>query len=545
VHAELDKYPRAVVQPNCPRPGNPFGNGVSLALARRQTVANEAMSRLFVRFHHVTFAYPSGVEPLFSDLSLHLPAGWSGVVGANGTGKTTLLKLATGQLTSDAGAIEAPTRTVYCPQRTDDPPGQFKEFIQTQTKSAWSIRDMLGVEADWPNRWKTLSHGERKRAQIATALWLEPEVLAVDEPTNHLDAHAREVLAASLRSFHGVGLLISHDRQLLDSLCTQCVFVDPPEVTIRPGGVTKGSEAAELERETAQRQHEQNKRTYKKIRREAARREGLARQAQRRRSKRGLAIKDHDAREKKDRARVTGKDGVGGRLRRQLSGQLTRAQQKCEAVRVKKEHELGIWLPGSTSKRNTLLDLPAGSLALGQRRQLAYPNLSIRPTDRIALTGANGSGKSTLVRHLIAALEVPPEQLTYVPQEIEADESREMLDQARQLAKKQLGHLMTIVSRLGSRPDRLLASAEPSPGETRKLLLALGMVHAPHIIIMDEPTNHMDLPSIEALETALADCPCSLLLVSHDRRFLRNLTRTTWQITAEGDTQDVFALHID
>lgn len=68
------------------------------------------------------------------------------------------------------------------------------------------------------------------------------------------------------------------------------------------------------------------------------------------------------------------------------------------------------------------------------------------------------------------------------------------------------------------------------------------MVHAPHIIIMDEPTNHMDLPSIEALETALADCPCSLLLVSHDQRFLRYLTQTTWQITAEGDTQDVFAL---
>lgn len=120
-----------------------------------------------------------------------------------------------------------------------------------------------------------------------------------------------------------------------------------------------------------------------------------------------------------------------------------------------------------------------------------------------------------------------------------------MLDRARQLAGDRLGHLMTIVSRLGSRPDRLLASVQPSPGETRKLLLALGMVYAPCIVIMDEPTNHMDLPSIEALETALADCPCSLLLVSHDRRFLRQLTRTTWRIAAEGAASDAFLLHVD
>ena len=502
------------------------------------------MSRLFVRFHNITFSYPSAVEPLFSDLTLHLPAGWSGIVGANGTGKTTLLRLATGQLAPEAGTIDAPPRTVYCAQRTDDVPDRFEELIGDQTKVAWSIRDMLGVEDDWLDRWATLSHGERKRAQIAVALWREPDVLAIDEPTNHLDAQAREALANSLRCFKGVGLLVSHDRELLDSLCRQCAFIDPPEVTVRPGGVTKGMEAAEIERQTAQRQHEQSKRAYKKVRREAARREGLAKQVQSRRSKRGLSIKDHDAREKRDRARVSGKDGVGGKLRRQLSGQLARAQQRSETSRVKKEHEIGIWLPGSTSKRNTLLELPAGSLTLGQRRQLRYPDLAIRPTDRIALTGANGSGKSTLVHRLVEALEVPPEQLTYVPQEIDADESRGLLDRARQLAKDQLGHLMTIVSRLGSRPDRLLASEEPSPGEIRKLLLALGMVRAPHIIIMDEPTNHMDLPSIEALETALADCPCCLLLVSHDQRFLGKLTPTMWHISAEDDTKAVFGLHI-
>ena len=91
---------------------------------------------------------------------------------------------------------------------------------------------------------------------------------------------------------------------------------------------------------------------------------------------------------------------------------------------------------------------------------------------------------------------------------------------------------MTVVSRLGSRPARLLESVEPSPGEVRKLLLGLGIALQPHLIIMDEPTNHLDLPSMECLEGALRDCPCALLLVSHDERFLRGLTRTRWHIEA-------------
>ena len=101
---------------------------------------------------------------------------------------------------------------------------------------------------------------------------------------------------------------------------------------------------------------------------------------------------------------------------------------------------------------------------------------------------------------------------------------------------------MTIVNRLGSRPHRLLDSAEPSPGETRKLLLALGMTRMPHILIMDEPTNHMDLPSIECLEQALVDCPCSLVLVSHDLQFLEKVTKTKWAIAENQQSPGTFAL---
>ena len=118
---------------------------------------------------------------------------------------------------------------------------------------AWELRGRLGLEEDWIGRWDSLSHGERKRAQIAVALWRRPSVLAIDEPTNHLDREARRMLAEALRRYDGIGLLVSHDRELLDELCRQCVFVEPPVVTVRPGGYTQGVEQARLEQEAAAR----------------------------------------------------------------------------------------------------------------------------------------------------------------------------------------------------------------------------------------------------------------------------------------------------
>jgi ATPase subunit of ABC transporter with duplicated ATPase domains len=97
---------------------------------------------------------------------------------------------------------------------------------------------------------------------------------------------------------------------------------------------------------------------------------------------------------------------------------------------------------------------------------------------------------------------------------------------------------MNIVSRLGSRPQRLLETTEPSPGEVRKLLLALGITRAPHLIIMDEPTNHLDLPSIQCLEAALRECPCGLVLVSHDQYFLDRLTTIRWHIVQQDGSPD-------
>ncbi len=472
---------------------------------------------------------------MIADLSVHLNQGWTGVVGANGVGKSTVLKLATGGLEPQKGRVIIPEFAIYCQQRTDDAPDQLSDLIQAMTGDAFEIKGRLGVEDDWLERWATLSHGERKRAQIAVAMWRNPQVLAVDEPTNHLDVEAQDLLFDALSTFRGVGLLVSHDRQLLDDLCRQCLFVDPPDCILRPGNYSHGMQQASMDAMTAQKQRAKAEQDFLKIKRETTKRRDAAAQAHRKRSKRGLAMKDHDARGKINLARVTGKDGAAGKRLNQLGGRLSQARTKMESIKVKKTYNLGIWMPGAMSKRNTLFNLPAGSLSLGRGRWLHFPDLMMKPDDRIALTGQNGSGKSTLIDHIMQSLNLPENHVTYVPQEIDILASKDIMGRAQELPHEKLGQMMTVVSCLGSRPQQLLESVEPSPGEIRKVLLATGIANVPHLIVMDEPTNHLDLPSIECLEQALIDCPCGLLLVSHDRRFLDVLAQKRWHISEDAD----------
>jgi len=489
--------------------------------------------RAFLQFQDVTFLYDGTPEPLFEKISFQADSGWMGVIGANGAGKTTLLQLAAGMLKPTGGSILKPEKTVYCPQRADFPPNLLGDFLKATAGRANVLKGRLGIEKDWFDRWPTLSYGERKRAQIAVALWQQPQLLAVDEPTNHLDMQARKLISNALARFSHVGLLVSHDRILLDSLCSRCLFVEPNRIVLRPGGFTQAVESAKNEQVFLQKQKDEKKKVYKRLEREFNRRKAQAGAERKRVSKRGLSSKDHDGREKRDRARVSGKDASDSRKQRQIKGRMTHAGQAYTDLRIQKEVTLGIWFEGSVSNRDRLLDLPAGRLQLGEQKYLEYPELLIQPTDRIALVGPNGSGKSTLIQKIVQSLHLPMEHILFMPQEIDIAESRKLLDQIRQLSPGRLGDLMSIVSRLGSRPDRLFTTELPSPGEVRKLFLALGILHHPQLILMDEPTNHMDLPSMECLEKALSECPCSLVLVSHDIVFIKNLTKMTWEIQAD------------
>ncbi len=487
-------------------------------------------------FHGVSFWHEASTVTLLSAVSIGIPRGWTGVVGANGSGKTTFLRLACGVLEPIAGTIISPEHAVYCPQRTDSPPQELAELLASHEGGAWKLRAWLGVEEDWLRRWGSLSHGERKRAQIAGALWQRPQLLALDEPTNHLDRQARHMVHRALRSYRGVGLLVSHDRELLDELCKQCCFLSPPRAIVRSGGYSEGRAQLAQEEETVRKEHETARRERERLEQQAARRGGWEAEAHRARSKRWIDPKDSDAKEKIDRARVAD-SGAGGNLR-QVQNRIHRDEERERELSRPKQRPMGIGAPGTASHRRFLVKLAAGEIGLGPKRVLHHPALVVEPVERIALVGANGTGKSTLVRQIVSAVRLPPRQVVYVPQEIAAEDGQHILEQARALSGPRLGEVMDQVSRLGSSPEQLLDSALPSPGEVRKLLLALALPDAPQFIIMDEPTNHMDLPSIECLEEALAGFPGALLLVSHDERFLEQLTAVRWEISVEQDNKD-------
>lgn len=488
-----------------------------------------------LEFTGVSFAYPGSADPLFTGLSARFGAGWTGIVGANGCGKTTFLKLAAGALEPTAGAVRRPPSCICVEQRTDAPPENMAALYESDDAEAWGVRVDLGLGDDWPDRWDSLSHGERKRLQIAVALWQAPDLLALDEPTNHLDRAARAVLEAALRRYRGAGLLVSHDRELLDALCGRCLFISPPGAAMRPGGVTAGMEQDRREQTAARAADDSAKHAAARFRAAAQeRREEGERMAARTKAAKDRAKPnkwDHDAKAERNLAKLSGKDAWAGKQSAALARRAAKAQASRKEFHVRKEFATGFWLEDAdVSKRNFVLRAPAGILPLGSGKALEYPELTMEPASRIALAGGNGLGKSSLLARLKPLFNVPPERLTFVPQEITAAESAEILAEAKKLPDDRLGEVMTRFSRLGSRPGRLLDSACPSPGEVRKLLLAMGIARGPHLIVMDEPTNHMDLPSIQCLEDALAAAPCALLLVSHDERFLSRLATIRWEI---------------
>ncbi len=489
-------------------------------------------------FSDVSFGYDSASGLLFSGLSFHLESGWTGLIGPNGSGKSTLLALASGQLAPLSGHISSKGHVVYCPQLVETLPGGLTGLLQTPSREARRLCELLALGTDWPERWQVLSPGEQKRAQLATALFSRPDVLLVDEPTNHLDAEARDYVGRALADFKGVGLLVAHDRTLLDALCANCLMLEEDGVHLRAGNYSQASAQARADRERAQDERQAAKREVSHLASTVEERLQRATKQDSKRSKRKLSWKDSDAREKIDRAVVSGADGSAGRSASQLAGRLAQAQGRLAAKRVVKAARLRFTLPSEVARRDLLVEIGPGELPMGPVRKLRFPSLAQGPRDRVALVGPNGAGKSTLLGYLLGQLRLPEGKLAYIPQELPSEDCARLVEEVRKLPHEQLGQVMTILAGLGSEAERVLESAQASPGEARKLLLALQSSRLPQLIVLDEPTNHLDLPAIELLEEALAGTECALLLVSHDSRFIERLTSTCWSFMpdTEGDT---------
>jgi ATPase subunit of ABC transporter with duplicated ATPase domains len=479
-------------------------------------------------FKSVYFSYPSSLNPVLEDISAEFHPGWTGVTGDNGAGKTTFLMLAAGLLEPRFGKISG-GGGVYCSQRTDELPPLWEDLFYAGGGEAGRLMSRLGIEADWPYRWETLSQGERKRLQLGIALWQQPDLLAVDEPTNHLDREARELIAAALESYSGIGLLVSHDRALLDRLCGACLFIRQGKGILRPGGVSRGLTEEDREALEARRLRKRLSDERERLAAEAGTRRREVEGSKNRFSKKRLNPGDNSGRAKINLARLSGKDRTGADLYKLMENRLDRLDERIEKLSTPKQRKEGISLETSPAKMDRLCALPAGSIPLGANRSLSFPELLIRPGERIGLTGPNGAGKSTLIRHILEHIPSPVKVL-YIPQELSAREGEAALEELNRESEKNRGEILSRFSRLGSDPRSLIQSRQPSSGETRKLLIARGVFGKPALIVMDEPTNHLDLTSIRLLEETLEQVSCALLLVSHDEAFLSGLTHKEWAI---------------
>ncbi|MBN1412577.1 MAG: ABC-F family ATP-binding cassette domain-containing protein [Spirochaetales bacterium] len=483
--------------------------------------------------NNLSFSYPGSGITLFEKINFTLQKGWNGISGANGSGKTTLLLLMTQHLGPQGGTVFIPGPSLYCPQRTDSLPEGHEEFREAPDGNAMKVKGLLGIRDEWFNRWDTLSHGERKRLQVGLALWKSPGVLAVDEPTNHLDVFTKKMIYDSLKTYNGIGILVSHDRELMDSLCAHCLFLRPGAVRLRPGGLTRGLEQETLEIEYNRKQKDRLNAEIKRLEKESARSREEARRSAGRLSGRKLNRKDKDGRGKLRRARLTGKDAVPGKTVNRIKSRLIQKNKSIDSLTVAAKRKTGISVPGSISSKDYLFKTGSMEISLGGGKILGVPEIMITPSDRIALTGGNGSGKSTLIERIMNSGLLRTAEYLYIPQEISLEETEALCKKLHSLNNADLASVLATISRLGSEPERIIEAGTLSPGEARKVLLSIGLLRNPALIVLDEPTNHMDIMSIICLERALSECRCALLLASHDVRFLNRLTTSRWNIAED------------
>ena len=489
---------------------------------------------MHVSFDRVSFSHRDSA-PLFTEVSLRLGAGWTGVVGANGSGKTTLLRLLAGELAPDSGRVVREPRDLaieLAPQRVEESGDGLADFAARQDGTARRIRSALALEPSLLVRWPTLSPGERKRWQIGAALASEPGCLVLDEPTNHLDADARALLVAALRRFAGVGVLVSHDRELLDALCDETVRLAHGAARAYRGGYsTARASWLAADRELRARWSALRSAERALEQRITDRRNDQTHaRAQMRTSKNMKSIHDSDARGRfKQNRRRSAVNQIGHEIARTHTV-LERTRAELGEIELEKEVGRALFIDWEPARAPLLAVVQERALRAGPRVLVEEVDLAVARGARIWLAGPNGAGKTTLLRALERGARVAPERLLVLPQELERAEERRLLDDARALGSEERGRLLALVAALGVEPRRLLESEQPSPGEARKLALALGLARRAWLLVLDEPTNHLDLPSIERLEAALAAYPGALVLATHDAPLAQRCTERCWRI---------------
>ena len=488
-----------------------------------------------------------------SDLTLHAGDRLA-LVGRNGAGKSSLMKLMTGQTDMDEGSLwMAPGSSVaYLPQAPEIPPGMTLRSVVTAGHDAdWLGRPVpthkaeeflmrLGLDPDRMS--DGLSGGESRRVSMARALYTEPDVLLLDEPTNHMDMPTIEWMEEMLRQHRGALLVVSHDRAFLRNLGTGIVWLHNGRLRRREGDFAQFDSWSEgILAEEAVVLHKMDRRIA----------------AETKWSREGIS-----ARRKRNQGRLRELEEL--RLERARTGGITQRAMKMETgpaegggQLVLEAIDLSVSVPlpptgDASAADDSAADNSAGDVSKTARRQLLnHFNMLVRRSDRIGIVGPNGIGKSTLVRVLLGLASPDGGRVRqgFGLNPAYFDQQRSALDRNSSPWTVLTGGSSDMIEIAGQQKhvtaylrdflfdDHKMTQkvATLSGGEQNRLLLAKLFAETHNFLVLDEPTNDLDMETLDLLQEVIAEYDGTILIVSHDRDFL---DRTVTSLLAfEGETK--------
>ncbi|MBR1777222.1 MAG: ATP-binding cassette domain-containing protein [Alphaproteobacteria bacterium] len=465
-----------------------------------------------------------GARPLFSGLDLYLMKGNRYcLVGRNGSGKSTLLKVIAGQQEADKAEIFTQPGTVISYMAQEEDLSGFSSLrdvvlsgLEPSQKDEAYKADILiekfGIAAQADP--KTASGGERKKAALARALINDPDILLLDEPTNHMDISAIEQLEEILNKFTGALVVISHDKAFLKHVSDGIIWLDRGQTRM----LNKGFEAFEEWQERVYEQEEtERQRLNKKIEAETE-----------------WLHKGVTARRKRNQ----------GRLHRLYDLRSERREQ------IKKTGSVDLNIDQSVIQTNLIIEAKNISKSFGERTIVSGFSLRLMRGNKIGIVGPNGVGKTTLIRLLTGRL--PPDsgfvRQARNLQETYFDQNRAALDPKKTLKETlcpdggdhvfvgtESRHVCSYLKDFLFSPTQANTPVSVlSGGEKNRLLLAKELAKPSNFLVLDEPTNDLDMDTLDLLQEALSAYKGTVLIVSHDRDFLDNTATSLLYMAGDG-----------